>query len=211
MPSAAVALPSAAVVVPSAANVMPSAAVALPSAAVAMPSAAVAVASAAVNVNEARAAEVCGFPVVPLYRAASDSLTDRIWTTDATEIEAALASGKYVREAVIAAVYSNTTGPNVPNAVPLYRLYSAGKMDHFITTSWDEVESAVNTNGYSYQGITAYAYPGPEAGCGTVPLYRQYNPQIEDHFYSTTKPSDNVTAENGYFYEGITAYVFPPQ
>lgn len=119
-----------------------------------------------------------------------------------------------MREAVIAAVYSNTTGPSVPNAIPLYRLYSVGQSDHILTASWDEVENAVNTMGYSYQGITAYVYPEPEAGCGAVPLYREYNPQLEDHWYGLTKLQTNGSgnaAVNGYFYEGITAYVFPPQ
>ena len=160
---------------------------------------------------QTRAAQLCGFPVVPLYRAASDSLSDRIFTTDANEIEVALASGQYVREAVIAAVYDNTTGAGVPNAVPLYKLHSVGKTDHIITTSWAEVETLVSNNGYSYQGVTAYVYPAPQAGCGAVPLYRKYNPKIEDHFYTLTKPDQDPSSQNGYFYEGIAAYVFPPQ
>ena len=161
---------------------------------------------------QVRAANACGFPVVPLYRAVSDSLSDRIFTTDASEVEAALASGVYVRSAIIATVYSNTTGPNIPDAIPLYRVYSAAKTDHFITTSWDEVETAVGANGYTYQGVTAYVYP--KAECGAVPFYRQYNPSIEDHFYSTGKPASSnssTTGVNGWFYEGITGYVFPPQ
>lgn len=76
------------------------------------------------------------------------------------------------------------------------------------------MQSAVNDNGYSYQGITAYVYPAAQAGCaGTVPLYRQYNPKIQDHQYSTAKPTSTpITGDaNGYFYEGITGYVFAPQ
>ncbi|CDO74840.1 hypothetical protein BN946_scf185022.g10 [Trametes cinnabarina] len=155
---------------------------------------------------EARAAEVCGFPVVPLYRAASDSLNDRIFTTDAEEIEAALASGQYVREAVIAYVYSPSTGPSVPNAVPLYKLYSPALTDHFITTSWAEVQSSVN-DGYEYQNITAYVYPEAQSDCaGTVPLYREYDPTTHDHQFTTSKPA--TTPPAGYFNEGIAAYVF---
>ncbi|TFK79207.1 hypothetical protein K466DRAFT_570374 [Polyporus arcularius HHB13444] len=212
--SAAVALsaavrPTAAVIdaVASAAAVEARSAAAIPSAAVefevlsaAVRATAAAVATQAVDVrdaHEARAVNACGYPVVPLYRAVSDSLSDRIFTTDASEVEAALASKKYVRSAILAAVYSNTTGSSVPGAIPLYRLYSAAKTDHFITTSWDEVETAVGGNGYEYQGITA-----------------QYNPSIEDHFYSTTKPESaksSTTGVDGWFYEGITGYVFPPQ
>ena len=161
---------------------------------------------------QVRAAEVCGFPTIPLYRVVSDSISDRIFTTDATEVEHALETGVYVRQSVLAYIYSNTTGPNIPDAIPLYRVYSAAKTDHFITTSWDEVETAVGANGYTYQGVTAYVYP--KAECGAVPFYRQYSPSIEDHFYSTKKPASSnssTTGVNGWFYEGITGYVFPPQ
>ncbi|KAI9066536.1 hypothetical protein FKP32DRAFT_1601750 [Trametes sanguinea] len=163
---------------------------------------------------QARAAEVCGFPVVPLYRAASDSLTDRIFTTDAQEIEAALASGQYTRDTIIASVYDASTGPSVPNAIPLYKLHSEALTDHFITTSWAEVQSSVNA-GYDYQGVTAYVYPDAQSGCaGTVPLYRQYNPTIQDHVFGTAKPEPTSPAtgmdKDGYFDEGIAAYVFAP-
>ncbi|RDX51294.1 hypothetical protein OH76DRAFT_1417352 [Lentinus brumalis] len=216
-PTAAVidAVASAAAVEARSAAARPSAAVEFEALSAAVRATAAAVATQAVDVrdaHEARAVNACGYAVVPLYRAVSDSLSDRIFTTDASEVEAALASKTYVRSAILAAVYSNTTGSSVPGAVPLYRLYSAAKTDHFITTSWDEVETAVGGNGYEYQGITAYVYP--EAECGAVPFYRQYNPSIEDHFYSTTKPESaksSTTGVDGWFYEGITGYVFPPQ
>ncbi|TFK80683.1 hypothetical protein K466DRAFT_569499 [Polyporus arcularius HHB13444] len=162
---------------------------------------------------ETRAAEICGFPTVPLYQAVSDSISDRIFTTDATEVEHALESGVYVRQAVLAYVYSNTTGPNVPGAVPFYRLGSAAKTDHFVTTSWDEVESAVATNGYEYQGIVGYVYtePSAESGCpGTVGFYRTVNPQLEDHYYTTDAATATSVAKSGYLNQGIVAYVFPP-
>ncbi|RPD53359.1 hypothetical protein L226DRAFT_617470 [Lentinus tigrinus ALCF2SS1-7] len=161
---------------------------------------------------EARAAEACGFPTIPLYRVVSDSISDRIFTTDASEVEHALESGVYVRQAVLAYIYSNTTGPNVPNAVPYYRLGSAAKTDHFITTSWDEVESAVATNGYEYEGTVGYVYAdtSAETGCpGTVGFWRTFDPQLEDHFYTTNASEANAVASNGYLNQGISAYVFP--
>ncbi|KAI0695054.1 hypothetical protein C8T65DRAFT_698827 [Cerioporus squamosus] len=164
------------------------------------------------NTKETRAAEICGFPTIPLYQAVSDSISDRIFTTDASEVEHALESGVYVRQAVLAYIYSNTTGPNVPNAVPFYRLGSAAKTDHYVTTSWTEVESAVATNGYEYQGIVGYVYAdtSAETGCpGTVAFYRTFNPQLEDHFYTTSATVAMNLSSNGYLDQGIAAYIFP--
>ncbi|KAI0695055.1 hypothetical protein C8T65DRAFT_666024 [Cerioporus squamosus] len=163
-------------------------------------------------VLETRAAEICGFPTVPLYRVVSDSISDRIFTTDATEVEHALESGVYVRQAVLGYIYSNTTGPNVPRAVPFHRLGSAARTDHFVTTSWDEVESAVATNGYEYQGVIGYVYAdtSAETGCpGTVAFHRTFNPQLEDHYYTTDAAEIKTVAADGYLDEGIAAYVFP--
>ena len=159
-----------------------------------------------------RSAEACGFPTIPLYQAVSDSISDRIFTTDASEVEHALESGVYVRQAVLAYVYSNTTGPNVPNAVPFYRLGSSAKSDHYVTTSWDEVESAVATNGYEYEGIIGYVYAdtSAETGCkGTVAFWRTVNTKLEDHFYTTdVTERDKVLAHNGYLDEGVAGYVY---
>ena len=161
---------------------------------------------------QVRAAEVCGFPTIPLYRVVSDSISDRIFTTDATEVEHALETGVYVRQSVLAYIYSNTTGPNVPNAVPFYRLGSSAKTDHFITTSWDEVQSAVETNGYDYQGIIGYVYADASAqsGCpGTVTFYRTFNVQLEDHFYTTSAAEANAVGGSRDINQGIAASVFP--
>ncbi|KAI0794576.1 hypothetical protein C8Q74DRAFT_1194705, partial [Fomes fomentarius] len=151
---------------------------------------------------------------VPLYKASSDTLSDHLVTTSASEIEAALASGDYIRANVIASVYSNATGPYVPNTVPLYKLFNAAQHDHLLTASAEEMQDVVKNRGYSYQGITAYIHPAAQAGCTEmVPLYRLYNPTFQEHTYELTKPSTNsstgITPE-GYFYEGITGYVFPP-
>ncbi|RDX52577.1 hypothetical protein OH76DRAFT_1345054, partial [Lentinus brumalis] len=154
-----------------------------------------------------RAAEACGFATVPLYVVVSGSLTDRIYTTDATEVERALEGGAYLHENVLANVYSNSTGPRVPNAVPLYRLWSASKTDHFVTTSWDEVQSAVDSNGYEYQGVIGYAYRGHQ--CGDGAFYRMFRPDIEVHYYTLNSSEIQTATSKGYMYEGITAYVFP--
>lgn len=128
---------------------------------------------------------------------------------------AALTSGQYLlsREHVLASVFSNTIGMNIPHTTPLYKLYNAVQNDRFLTTSVEEMQDAMKNRGYEDQGITAYIYPDAQASCAEmVPLYRLYNSAIPDHNYVLTKPSTNssgMTTE-GYVYEGITGYVFPP-
>ncbi|RPD61989.1 hypothetical protein L226DRAFT_571372 [Lentinus tigrinus ALCF2SS1-7] len=161
---------------------------------------------------ESRAAEACGYPVIPLYVAVSGSITDRLYTTDASEAERALESGVYSHQSVLVYIYSNTTGPDVPDAVPFYRLWSSTKTDHYVTASWDEVESAVTTNGYEYQGVVGYTYAdtSAETGCpGTVALHRAFNPDIEAHYYTTNATAAENALSQGYFDQGIAAYVFP--
>ena len=54
-------------------------------------------------------------------QAVSDTLSDRLFSTDAGEIERTLANKAYVRSGVLGYVFSNDTGPHVPNAVPFFR------------------------------------------------------------------------------------------
>ena len=123
---------------------------------------------------------------------------DHIWTTDATEAEDALETGRYTVDHVQAYIYSNTTGPSVPNAIPLYRIYNAPGTDHYITTSWTEVEDAVRQDGYEYQGITGYVYGQAQADCaGTIPLYRTFNPAKTDHYYTTVQKNEQGEVANG--------------
>ena len=118
-----------------------------------------------------------------------------------------------MRSAVLGYVFSNDTGPHVPNAIPFVRLYSAPKTDHYLTTSWDEVETAVGTGGYAYEGIVGYVFASTsaESGCpGTVPFNRAYNPANPEHFFSTNSVAQ-IVKNQGYIDEGIAAYLFPPQ
>ena len=96
--------------------------------------------------------------------------------------------------------------------LPLYRIYDASGTDHYITTSETEVQAAVDSDGYEYQGITGYVYNQAQTDCaGTVPLYRLYKPSLPVHYY-TTNTTDEANAINadGYDDEGIAAYVFAP-
>lgn len=53
-------------------------------------------------------------------------------------------------------------------------------------------------------------YVYPSALCGTVPLYRTYNPTDVDHCYTTNAVERDVLITSlGYVDEGISAYVNP--
>ncbi|KAI0730605.1 hypothetical protein C8Q76DRAFT_715498 [Earliella scabrosa] len=162
------------------------------------------------HILDTRAMEAsnCG-TVMPLYSVTGhNGNTDRLLTTDASELERALQSGSYGGSAVIAYVYSNATARNIPGTVPLYRLYSAAGTDHYLTASWPEVESAAS-KGYAYEGVVGFAHG--TAACGAVPLYRTFQPDAQVHLFTTSVGQrDNAVNTRGYFDEGITAYAFAP-
>lgn len=104
-----------------------------------------------------------------------------------------------------AANYFQLASSPAPGLVPLHRcLMNYGK--HFYT-------SAPNCEGVS---------PGTEEGtlgylsstqqCGSVPLYRSYNPGSNDHFYTVdAEENARATQGGGYKDEGIIGYVWLPQ
>jgi len=147
---------------------------------------------------------------IPIYRSFNSSSTDHFFTTTAKERDAAATNGwKY--EGIQASISSR----NAPNMVPLYRLfYSNGiKSDHFYTTSETEKNDAVSTLGYTYEGVAAYIYPpNYKTAEGTVPLYRLYNINKVDHFYTTSiAERDNAVSSYGYINEDIVGYVMPAE
>ncbi|KAI1784078.1 hypothetical protein LXA43DRAFT_1067087 [Ganoderma leucocontextum] len=91
---------------------------------------------------------------IPLYRLYSPDASDHVYTTEAYERIIAGENG-YVEEGVTGYVYE------VPlcGTVPLYRMYSPKGTDHFYTTSAEERDTAVESLGYTDEGITAYVNP----------------------------------------------------
>ena len=148
---------------------------------------------------------------MPLYSLTSATASDRLFTTDASEVERALQSGSYVvagDSPIIAYVYNNATARNIAGTVPLYRLYNAGGTDHYLTASWAEVESAAG-KGYAYEGVVGFAHG--TAACGAVPFYRIFQPEVLVHLFTTNATQrDASVSRRGYVDEGITGYVFAP-
>ncbi|TBU42322.1 hypothetical protein BD309DRAFT_963246 [Dichomitus squalens] len=145
----------------------------------------------------------CNYPTVPLLRAWQPVVADHFYTTDATEMNNAVALLGYDREGNAATVHPEQT----PITIPLYRVYNPVLFDHFYTTSASERDNAVQALGYSDEGIAAYVYETQL--CGTVPLYRMFNAVATDHFYTTDAAEKDNAVNGGYTYEGIAAYVNP--
>jgi hypothetical protein len=104
-------------------------------------------------------------------------------------------------ERVVAFVFD---GPGV-GLVPFFHLRHPGTGDNFYTIDWNEVQSAIQNNGYVLAGDgSAYVYPPGQQGGGFRPLYRLYSPSGGDHFYTTSwEEVILVTQTLGYVYEGV--------
>jgi len=94
-------------------------------------------------------------------------------------------------------------------AIPFYRYYHSGVVDHFYTTNYNELRGG--RLGWRYERIECKIYPSKVPG--TVPLYR-YWLSSTDHFYTTnineigTATSGRV-GRHGYKSEGVAGYCYP--
>ena len=86
-------------------------------------------------------------------------------------------------------------------------LYHAGIAQHHWTT--DAVETRVLSAGtWSYEGISGYLLPAPEAG--TTPLHRLRFPGPPlQHLWTTSDTERGVLVTQGWVYEGVLGHVLP--
>jgi hypothetical protein len=114
----------------------------------------------------------------------------------------------------VAAAPAFASAPAKPNqnvspalaATSFYRLYQPSSGDHFHTTDWNEVLTAVQL-GYQYEGDRTKVSSSDDGDL--VPFYRLWNPANNDHFHTTDWNEVLTAAQLGYRYEGIRAYVYP--
>lgn len=101
---------------------------------------------------------------------------------------------------------------------PLYRYWNPGASDHFYTRSANEIGTTVHgqfgNHGYQSEGIQCRIYQNQVEH--SVPLYRYWNGQNRDHFYTTNSAEIGTTTpgnvgNHGYKSEGIAGYCFPEQ
>jgi len=122
---------------------------------------------------------------VPLYRLYSKQAGDHFYTISSDGLGSI---GSWDPEGIAGWVYS---GPVSSHRQPLYRWYKQSsdkpiKTDHFYTTSTSEPTS---NSGYEFERIECYLPIRGSVGC--VPLYRYYNPTLNDNYYTTNPPNNN--------------------
>jgi len=98
--------------------------------------------------------------------------------------------------------------------VPVYRYLKESDHDHFYTANAAEI-GATNpgqqgNHGYKCEGILGYV--SPTEFYGSIPIYRYYNEQHHDHFYTHNGAEIGTThvghaGNHGYKCEGILGYV----
>ncbi|KAJ6642312.1 hypothetical protein Bhyg_07259 [Pseudolycoriella hygida] len=130
----------------------------------------------------------------------------------ATESDAsyAVANNGFIRQNVIGSVVLNA-GDSVNELKSIYRSYlpgPTGKDDHLFTYSDSEVNLAVNTVGYRYEGVRFYCGLKANDFNATIPLYRFWTGVR--HLYTTNYTEGNailVTSGVG-AYENVLCYIW---
>ncbi|KAF5385686.1 hypothetical protein D9757_005536 [Collybiopsis confluens] len=94
--------------------------------------------------------------------------------------------------------------------VPLLRAFNGG--DHFYTTNVTEMDQvAISLGGYSFEGEAAFIWTTQQPG--TVPLFRLYNKQKNDHFYTISPDELGIMLNLGWTYDTAinhtAGYVYP--
>lgn len=93
-----------------------------------------------------------------------------------------------------------------PQTIPLYRLYSARRVDHLYTIDPAERDRVAAFGDYVDEGIAGYVY-GAQV-YGSEPLYRLYTPGATNHFYTmSVSERDNARRNLGYTFEGVVGYI----
>jgi len=98
--------------------------------------------------------------------------------------------------------------------VPVYRYWHDGNHDHFYTSNAGEIGATavgqVGNHGYKCEGIVGYV--SPTEFYGSIPIYRYWQDQHHDHFYTSNAGEIGTTqvghvGNHGYKFEGILGYV----
>lgn len=97
----------------------------------------------------------------------------------------------------------NTTDPNIPGSVPVWRLYKAATSDHMWSTDQGEI-NFLTQRGYTLEGLAFHTAP-PNAAQAVV--WRLYNPTTYQHVWTLSQDVINAaTQKGGYKVEGVAFY-----
>jgi hypothetical protein len=144
---------------------------------------------------------------VPMYRLYSDITKEHLYTTDANEY-AVLATRNWVQEDVAFNMFGSGGTYGSEYAIPLYRMYRPGILQHHWTTDAYEVMVLSAEGAWEFEGIPGYVLPSAVAG--STPLYRlmYFTPPL--HLWTTDLNEKNVlSTQYGWVYEGVVGEVLP--
>lgn len=141
----------------------------------------------------------------PLYRYWNNTLKRHFYTADWSELEGW--GGGWAYEKPEGYVATNTEC-HAEAQLPLYRFWHDQRQKHFYTASENEAAQAMR-DGYTLERVVGYVLPqDTEESERTAPLYRLYNAQLDDHFYTTqSSERDIAITQHGYIDQGMIAYV----
>lgn len=143
---------------------------------------------------------------VTLYRLHSAARADHFYTTHAGERDLFSRHCGYKYEAPAAQILASPA----ESTVPLFRILR--NKEHFYTTDVMEKDEVLRDTSDAaavhYEGVAGYVYPIQLSG--TIPLYRLYRPQVDNHFYTTSKLEKRLRLKViGWMDEGTACYVYP--
>jgi len=125
------------------------------------------------------------------------------------------AVGPYVVD--VAYLSGNTSGTTTPTPFTIYSepLPPSGLLafyryvgdelsgNHFYNSDWQELASGAN--GFYFEMVQGYLYPGLSSAPSLAPLYRFYDAATGDHCY--TNGTSELGGNSSYVNEGITGYI----
>jgi hypothetical protein len=155
-----------------------------------------------------------GIQKVPVYRFWSPLSGDHFYTSSETERQKLNDMGpqKWSPEGIAWFAVSNDDDPN---AVPVYRFWSAAQSSHFYTISESEKTKLLTTlsDTWAYEGICFYVYAEARRPADTTPVYRLWSDILGKHFYTVSETERNkLTSMSPLVWasEGIAWYAYPP-
>jgi len=149
----------------------------------------------------------------PVYRENSDITGQHFYTMNNVEMQRAQREDNLTYEGNAWYSYPYDTGAVAPDGMSvIYRQSNTEHGDHFYTMDEEEAKKSLAENNYISEGYLGYAFPyveGQDAPLGTSPIFRGWNPEKNNHFYTADKEEfDNAVANDGYEDEGILGYAY---
>jgi len=159
---------------------------------------------------------LCTMAVVIVHRYYHGANHDHFYTCNPDEIGTVTsgATGKagYTSEGPGFTVFNH----HHHGLVPVFRYFDPKNSNHFYTTNAAEIGTThpghTGNHGYQCEGILGYV--SPHEFPGSVAIYRYYQDQHHDHFYTVNVNEIGTTVagtsgNHGYKCEGVLGYAYP--